>query len=442
MRVRVLLLAVVFAVAALTTPARAQNYFPETIKFSGSTLSQERLLAFTGLKSGRVTKEQMQAASDKLHATGLFSEVKYELDDDVLAYVLTPASTVLPVRYDNFPWWDAATLNSLVAKKVPLFDGALYPGGPMRKQVIEALTALLAEKGVDAQITTTPVGDAHGVMIATRFQIYSPPILISSFVVEGASDAWAPAIKLVEESAVGKDFSRATPDSLAAAVRGVYARKGYLDAVVTNPVWGTPKLVDGKYLVPLTATIASEGQPYTVSAVQFAGNAMTNTAEFALQAKIHAGQVADGNLVDQTAEVLKAPWRARGYQLVTVDTSPVLDRVAHTVAYSFTVNPGAVYRMGTLTLVGLDKRQERLVRTYWQLPKGAVCEPGRAFAWRNVYLNARGEELVVADKLEPMHPSYEFHQHEDTHTVDVVITFSQPKPVQNPGDFHPFGPLH
>lgn len=436
MRVRYVVLIGFLAVAAQAFPAGAQDYFPETIRFTGTNLPQQQLLAFTGLKPGKVTKDEMQAASDRLQATGLFLEVHYELDDDLLVYTLKPSPGVLPVHYDNFPWWDTATLNALVAKTVPLYDGALYPGGPMKQQVLDALTTLLAEKGITAKISAIPVGNAKTTMIATNFHIDSPKILISSFVVEGASDAWAAAIRRVEELAVSKEFSRASPDALAAAVRDVYAQRGYLDAVVTPPVWGAPKLADGKYMVPLTATIVSEGQPYRVSSVRFAGNAMTTAAEFAAQAKIHAGDVADADLVQQTGELLTAAWKAKGYAQATVDAGPVLDRAAHTVAYTFSVDPGRIYTMGNLTLVGLNARQERLVWTYWQLPKGAVFQPGLVPRWREAYLNERGDQLMVGDKLKPMVPVYHYQQQEETRTVDVTVTFTQ-KPVANIGDYHP-----
>ncbi|MFZ0689257.1 MAG: hypothetical protein WAM68_05470, partial [Acidobacteriaceae bacterium] len=51
----------------------AQAYVAQAITFSGSTLSQEELLAFTGLRAGEpVARDQMQAAANKLTATGLF----------------------------------------------------------------------------------------------------------------------------------------------------------------------------------------------------------------------------------------------------------------------------------------------------------------------------------------------------------------------------------
>src|SRR5579864_2752001 len=106
MKVQALLLSGWMAAAVPGTAAGAQTYFPDTITFSGATQTQDQLLAFTRLHPGRVTKDEMQAASDRLVATGLFSDVRYTLNDAVLQFTLTPSPAVLPVRYDNFPWWD------------------------------------------------------------------------------------------------------------------------------------------------------------------------------------------------------------------------------------------------------------------------------------------------------------------------------------------------
>lgn len=430
-------LAVLFVAVALSPSAPAQTYFPDTITFSGASQSQQQLLAFTGLKPGPVTKQQMQAATDRLTHSGLFVTARYELDDNVLRFTLTPSPGALPVIYDNFPWWDTKTLNTLVAAKVPLFAGALYPEGPMLQQVVDALTEVLATKGVAAKIGTSPVSDEHGTMIATLFHIDAPPVVIASLTVEGAGAAWVAAIAQVEKSAVGKGSLSGVRESLAAAIREVYTQRGYLDVAIAEPVWGTPKLEDGKIVAPLTATIVSAGHPYTVSAVHFAGDPMTSADVFAAQAKIHAGDVADSDAVAATADLLKAPWKAKGYEGVDVSTGALVDRAQHTVAYTFTVDPGPVYRMGTLTLIGLNKSQQRQVLRYWQLPKGAVFRPGLAQAWRAAYLRSRADQLIVAEELEHMEPAYDYQADHDTHTVNVVVRFKPAKVVPNPLDFHP-----
>ncbi|MGC2637335.1 MAG: POTRA domain-containing protein [Acidobacteriaceae bacterium] len=437
MRVRRVLVAVLLAGSGLGLPAAGQVYFPETITFSGSSVSQGQLLAYTGLRPGRVTKEQMDAAAKKLTDSGLFFDARYELNDDVLRYTLTTSPAVLPVRYDNFPWWDAKTLTALVGQKVPLFGGELYPGGPMRLQVVSALTELVAAQGVQAKIGTAPIADAHGTILATRFRMDEPQIEVASLAVEGAGGEEAEGIEQVAASAAGKPFRRETLKMLAGKLRDVYTREGKLETGVTEPACGMPRVVDGRILVPLTAKISTDGAVYTVSAVQFAGDAMTSSASFAKVARIRAGDVADEDLVDETAGMLKDPWKEDGYEDVQVSVMPALDPREHTVSYTFATTPGPRYAMGKLTLVGLNKRQEREVRRYWQLADGSVYRPALVPAWYGIYSKERGEQLILADGLEKLEPVYESQWHEDAHTVDVTVTFHGMKVVPNQFDVHP-----
>lgn len=430
--------AVLAMCAVVARQAHGQTYFPDSITFSGSGISQQALLTYTGLQPGAVTKAQMEEAVQRLVASGLFADVRYELDDDVLRYTLNPSPAVLPVVYDNFVWWDAKTLNALVAEKVPLFGGALYPGGPMKQQVLDALTELVAAKGVPAKIGTTPVGDAHGTMIATRFHIDSPPVVIGSFTVEGVRADWSEAVGRVEQAAAGRVTSGSTLDALAAEVRAVYEDRGYLDVAMSGPEWGTTaQVVDGRIVAPLTARITSVGQPYTVAAVHFAGDAQTSAGAFAKQTKIHTGEVVDGANVQATVELLKDAWKAAGYLDAAADAGTQKDKAQHTVTYTFTVDPGMVYHMGKLTLVGLDKSLEHEVRIYWQMPEGAVFRKALEPQWRVEYLQERGAQLMVHEGLERMVPEYEDQPHSETHVVDVVVRFKPAPVVPNPSDFHP-----
>jgi len=136
---RTVFLAVLF-LANFGGGAFAQTYPVGKIAFSGTDLSQGELLAFTGLRAGQVTRDQMQAAATQLTDTGLFADARFTLDGETLTFELKASPAVVAVRYDNFPWWDDKTLNAAVVAKVPLFHGAIYPGGPMRDQVKGALT--------------------------------------------------------------------------------------------------------------------------------------------------------------------------------------------------------------------------------------------------------------------------------------------------------------
>ncbi len=360
---------VVLCFAGLTHPAHAQTWSPSQITFTGTDLSQAELLAFTGLKPGEpLDRDQMQAAADKLTASGLFSEGTFNFDGETLTFALKPSQAVVPVQYDNFPWWDDKTLNGAVAAKVPLFHGSLNPAGAMRDEVSAALQSILAAKGVSsASISTSPIGNASHEQVAILYHIDSPPVVLESFRVYDYSGLWTRPIEEVEKAAAGQKFQGSIRDKLAEQIRAVYGRLGFIDMKMTPPVWGQPHIANGKILVPITASITSEGAQYRVSALHLQGDLFMTEEQFVQRAGLHPGDVADQDAWKQIREMVTAPYRTHGYLDAKIDETPTLDRTQHTVDYTITVTPGPVYRMGKLSLINLDQKQQTELMPYWLL---------------------------------------------------------------------------
>lgn len=416
---RLLLFILGFSVCA--AGAFAQTYLPEKITFSGSSLSQADLLAFTGLHPGEaVTRERMQAASDKLTGTGLFADVRYAFDGEQLSFALMPSPAAVPVQYANFPWWDDRTLSAAVAARVPLFEGALNPGGSMRDQVSAALTSLLAAKGVQAAITTSPVGNADGNQVAILYRIDTPAVVVESVRIEGYSGVWTQPLEAMERSLLGQVFDGATRDQVAAAARAVYGSQGFIGMTMTDPVFEQPRVADGKIVVPIKASITSEGGQFRVSGVHLNGDLFMTQEQFQQRAKLHAGDVANQELWKQVEEMIAAPYRTHGYIHAKIDAAPVLDRANHTVDYTITIEPGAVYHMGKLTVVNVSEKQKAEILPYWPLREGEVYDAGRIPTFLNDYRRSRAPQLESIHNLEF---SLKSSEDEETHRVDLVLTF-------------------
>lgn len=407
-------------------PAIAQTFVPEKITFSGTELSQVELLAYTGLHPGEaVTRDQMQAASDKLTGTGLFTDVRFSFDGSELSFALNPSVAVVPVRYDNFPWWDDAALNALVAAKIPLFHGSLYPGGPMRDQVIAVLTSLLAAKGVEgAAIVTSPVGDADGNQVGIEYRIDSPAVVVEPVRIEGYSGVWTQPLQSVEKAIDGQPFDASMRDKVTAAVRAVYDSRGFLGMTMTDPAWGEPHLMGGKILVPLKVAITSEGGgQFRVSGLHLEGDLFMTDEQFAQRSKLHVGDVANPGFWKQTQEMIAAPYKTHGYIEAKIDAEPALDRTKHTVDYTIKVEPGTVYRMGKLAVANLSEAQKAEVLPYWKMQEGDVFNASLIPQFMEDYHRQRAPELQSIR-------GWSFHAKWTAdlgaHTVDVVLTFEAP----------------
>ena len=421
MRLRCWYLAVFCLV--LSSSGLAQKYIPKKITFSGySDGSQPELLAASGLKSGAaIGQAEMNAAALELSKTGLFSDVHFTFDGSELHFVLTPAGGMVPVFYENFPWWDAKTINSMLAPKVPLFHGSVVPESGLQAQVIAALTALVAEKGVQATVTPAPqmgTKRIHGVAL----HIESPEVAIGDVKFAGLSTEWVEPIGAIQKAAAGEPFNEATEATLATAIQNVYHRQGYLDVAMIRYASGTPELAGGKIVVPVSATI-EQGAQYRLASLRLTGDVLMSSDEFVKRAKIHSGDVANEDLLRQTLASVAASYKAKGYLRAAINAEPALNHTQHLVNYEIKVVPGDVYHMGKLEILNLSDDRKALVVENWALHAGDIYDA----TYPPTFLNRNAKTLHALDGWSA---SYKQYEHEDTHIVDLVISFQAGGPLR------------
>lgn len=417
--------ALLFCLPAVLTPALiAQKYVPRQIVFSGySSASQAELLAASGLTAGvPLGQKEIQAAGQKLSDTGLFSDVRFSFDGSELLYTLTPATGAGPVYYQNFPWWDAKSLTVAVAARVPLFHGSAVPESGLQNQIAAALTALVQEKGVTATVTAVPRKDgSSGAINGVEFRIDSPPVQIGEVKFSGASGAWTDKLAAIQKAAAGQDYSEGAESTLRQAVNAIYHRQGFLDVSMTHFAYGQPQFLNGKVLVPVSITL-QEGPQYFLKGLTLSGDILMTPEEFSKRAKIHANDVANEDLLRQTLAEVARPYKAKGYLRATINANPVFDRWTHTVEYAVTVIPGPVFHMGKLTLLNLDAEKQALIMKYWTLNQGDAYDATYAPTFRN-----RNRNNLHA--LDAWSATYKQYENEETHSVDLVVTFQQGGPV-------------
>lgn len=405
----------------LISSAVAQKSIPKKITFSGTTIPQSDLLAVTGLKPGvALAQADVQAGAQKLADTGMFSGVQFSFDGVDLNYQLKPADGMEPVAYANFPWWDDKTLTAAVAAQVPLFHGEVPPESAMQQHVAAALTALLAEKGVTATVTGVAKEELGAGGLGNRgrgieYHIDAPPVEVGSVHLSDVSAAWAEPVLAVQKAEVGQDFDPATEATLATALVTIYHRQGYLQMALTRYAHGEPQVADGKILVPVSATVV-EGPQYRVRGMEFAGDAVMTPEQFAKLAQLHMSDIANEELLHGTMAEMTQAYKSHGYLQVKVDATPKLDSATRTVDYAFSVAPGPVFTMGTLGLANATDVQRAEVMKAWPLREG------------DVYDAVLVEQFLVKYKnqlpsLDGWSASFKGYEHEDSHVVDLVVTF-------------------
>ena len=424
--VRLFAVALLFSAFSLTF---AQSYPVSNITFSGDgAYSSRELLAAAGLTVGAsLDQAGMQLAAQRLNASGMFSNIRFSFNGKELHYELTPATTLAPVRFVNFPWWDAKQIAAQVSAAAPLFHGQASPGSGMQQQIVDALTALLATKQIQATLAATPDVDlASGKTRFLDFRISEPPVQIGAVTFTGASPDFTARLAEIAKAAGQVDYSAIdTSSTLTQAVEHVYREQGYLEGRVSS-ITDRPPVLDaagGSQVVKVPfAIVVDEGVQYRLGSFSLAGSVLMDQADFQSKALLKPGDVIEGEKLRRTMQMISSPYVTRGYLRAKISATPSLHRDQQKADYAINVNPGDVYHMGKLEVKDLDEDRKALFLKVWKLDAGAPYDT----SYVSQFLKKNAKDLHPLDGYSA---SYKQFEHEDTHIVDLVVSFRKGGPL-------------
>ena len=344
------------------------------MKITGSDhYTPEEITEAARLKIGATfTNDDFKTATERLGASGVFSDVaytyQYSSEGTRLTFQLTETDKLVPVRFDNIVWYSDDELLAELRQRVPLFRGRLAVGGNLPDRVSDALQALMVERGVSGKVDYLRAGTENGPIEAIVYSIKGPDIRIRKIEFEGASPAEIDALRAAASRLEGADYLRSglgvQEDKI---LLPVYLERGFLKSS-----FGTPqaKVVEGTSnptLVDVTVSVVP-GKQYKVSAVEFSGERVF--PEERLRALIHLkpGEPANAVQLQDDFGSIQKLYGTKGYMAAGVEATPQFDE--STVRYLLEVREGEVFKMGELTIEGLDKQTTARLEEDWKLRGG------------------------------------------------------------------------
>jgi outer membrane protein assembly factor BamA len=363
----------------------------------------------------------MQAATGRLNGTGLFSSIKFTFNGKELHFELAPAGNLLAVRYTNFPWWKPEEISARLTRAVALFHGQAAAGSGMEQELAAALTAMLATRQVTATVTATPdLDQATGKARSLDFHVTEPPIQIGAVSFSGASAEFTDRLGEVAKAATKVDyFTYETPITLTQAVQSIYFDQGYLEAKVPSVVAQAPVIDSAAgattVRVPI-AVVVEEGVQYRLGKFSVAGSVLMNQADFQSKALLKPGDVVEQEKLRRSLQMLSAPYVTRGYLRAKVSATAAFHREQRLADYTIEVIPGDVYHMGKLEVKDLDPELTALFLKSWKMVAGDPYDT----SYPAQFLKKNAQELHALDGYSA---SYKQFEHEDSHVVDLVVTF-------------------
>lgn len=374
------------ALLFLSFSAGAQSPAPSTatlekIQCDGfKKLTNDQVLSITGLHIGdQVTRDSLQAAADKLVHSGLFANVKYDFHtrgDQLTVNFHVVENSLLPVFFDNIPWFDDSELAAAIRAQNSAYDGTLPESGPLVDEAASAIKALLATHKLDVtvehQVMSNPIGDGN----VQGFTIEGASLQISTIGFGDPSLDQDRAVQAHLGELRGKPYSRLTIDTfLTEQVRPGYIKKGYLRLKLGPPevrLTGAPteKLPDK---IPVYIPVEA-GPVYQFAGVQWSGNAIIPADALNSIFGVKSNDVADGEKIFSGWDRIQEEYGHHGYLDAKVEHVESFDDTAHTVSYKVHITEGSQFKMADFVLTGLSTAADRRIHETFPIQQGELFD--------------------------------------------------------------------
>jgi hypothetical protein len=298
-----------------------------------------------------------------------------------------PVSERLPYNFSNFAWWTDAQIRAELKHRIPGLDDQVARGSAEEARLRDALTAMLAAKGVRATVVSEePSATQASVSAFVRtlpfyipgvaqrphivFSIASPQIMVGGLDVDSSPEG--DIVERVARQMEGKPFDSSAIPLEAHQLAEPLQRHGYLSAeVIVTP--GHPLHVGDSYYVPLKAEV-SAGPLYHVGMISADGGPLLHGRDLSGYFDLQSGEVATPYAFDRLESSIMTVYFQAGYASVHFVDKPDLDPEHAVATYHLETVTGPQYRLRTVTVRNLSPAQEAEVRNLLALSPGDVYD--------------------------------------------------------------------
>lgn len=385
MRIR-FLAAAALVLLAFAQAALAQSFRPFTVKdirVEGLQRTEPgTVFSYLPVKVGEVmTEEKAQEALRALFATGFFRDVRLEVENDVLVVLVEERPSIAQLDFSGFKEFDDETLRkvlrSLGLAEGRTFDRALLETaeqelkrqylsrGLYAAEVQSTVTPLERNRvGVSFSVNEGQVAKIRAINIVGA-QAFSEKELLELFTLR--TPGWITWYTKHDQ------YSRQKLTADIETLRSHYQNRGYLDFNVdSTQVSITPERRDIYITINIT-----EGEKYTVSEVQLAGQMLVPRPELEKLVKIKAGDVFSRERLTETNKAIADRLGNDGYAFANANAVPQVDKQKRTVAFTIVIDPGRRVYVRRIGVAGNTRTRDEVVRREMRQLEGAYYDASK-----------------------------------------------------------------
>jgi outer membrane protein insertion porin family len=301
-----------------------------------------------------------------LFATGLFKDVRIEIEGEVAVVVVEERPVIQTVTFAGLKEFDKDQLTK------SLKDSGIGEGLPFDRALVDR-----AEQEIKRQYLSRSL---YGAEVVTTITPVERNRVNVTFTMNEGDAARISEIRIVGSKVFGEStllrlldlttsgwltwytktdrYSRAKLNADLETLRSHYLNRGYLEFVIeSTQVTISPDKQD----IAVTITV-NEGQPYTVTAVQLQGEYLGKDDEFKELVRIRPGLPYRAVDATETQKAFTDRFGIYGYAFARVDAAPQIDRATGQVVVILRSDPQRRVYVRRIELSGNSRTRDEVVR--------------------------------------------------------------------------------
>jgi outer membrane protein insertion porin family len=361
--------AVAVVMAGLAAPAHAVEPFVlKDIRVEGLQRTDAgTVFAALPFRVGDTYNDDRGAtALRSLFATGLFKDVRIEIEGDIVVVIVEERPVIQIVNFVGLKEFDRDQLvkslkESGIGEGLP-FDKALIDRA---EQEIKRQYLSRSLYGAEVVTTVTPV-ERNRVNVTFTMTEGDAARINEIRVLGSKAFSEGTLVGLMELTTSGwltwytknDRYSRAKLNADLETIRSYYLNRGYLEFNVDST---QVTISPDKQEISITITV-NEGQPYTVTAVRLQGDYLGKEPEFRELVRIEPGNPYRAQDTTDTTKAFTERFANYGYAFARVEATPDIDRANAQVAITLRAEPQRRVYVRRIDVSGNTRTRDEVVR--------------------------------------------------------------------------------
>ena len=310
--------------------------------------------------------EKGAAALRALFSTGLFKDVRIDVDNGTVVVIVEERSIVSSITFVGLKEFDKEQLTKSL-KDFGIGEGLPFDKALADRAEQELKRQYLTRSLYGAEVVTTVTPQERNRVNVTFAITEGTAARITDLRIVGATAFSEGTLKGLFELTVGgwlnwytkaDRYSRAKLNADLETLRAYYLNRGYLEFnVESTQVAISPDKQD----ISITINI-KEGQPYTVTAVNLEGDYLGKEEDFKTLVTIRPGEPYRAEAVADTTRAVIDRFGTFGYAFAKVEARPEIDRASGQVVINLTAEPQRRVYVRRIDIAGNSRTRDEVIR--------------------------------------------------------------------------------